>query len=99
MIDRAEDKAMISVTAGIDPSADLMISSWTNPSFYGMDFGLGLGNPEAVRRPCFDPVESLIYFMPKPLGGELVVAICLAGEDMLALRSDNEFSRHTVYIG
>ncbi|KAK4044596.1 transferase family-domain-containing protein, partial [Parachaetomium inaequale] len=99
MIDRADDKSTVSLTAGIDPSADFMVSSWTNPSFYTMDFGLGLGNPEAVRRPCFVSVEGLGYFMPRPVGGEIVVAVCLRDQDMSRLQENRDFSRYTMYIG
>ena len=99
MIDRARDKSVLSLTARINPNTDLMISSWTNPTFYNMDFGLGLGKPEAVRRPRFVPVEGLAYFMPRALGEEIVLAICLKGEDMCRLRLDVEFLRHASYIG
>ncbi len=96
---QAEDKSTVSLTAGINPSVDLLISSWANPSFYEMDFGLRLGAPEAVRRPCFVPVEGLGYLMPKSPSGEVVVAICLRKEDLQRLRADDEFSIRSAYIG
>ncbi|KAK4148641.1 transferase family-domain-containing protein [Chaetomidium leptoderma] len=99
MIERVEDKSTVSLTAGIDPSTDLLLSSWTNPGFYNMDFGLGLGKPEAVRRPCFVPVEGLGYFMPRLGRGQIVVAICLRAKDLQGLQDDTEFSRYTTYIG
>jgi hypothetical protein len=100
MIDRAGDNSASSLTAGVDPSfADVLISSWANPSFWRMDFGLGLGTPEAVRRPCFVPVEGLCYLMPKSPKGEIAVAVCLRDEDLLQLRCDREFSNYAVYIG
>jgi hypothetical protein len=99
MIRDAEDKSTVSFTAGIDPSTDLLMSSWANPSFYGMDFGLGLGTPEAVRRPRFAPVEGLGYLMPKSPSGEIVVALCLRDEDLQGLRVDNELLEHSQYIG
>lgn len=100
LIDRADGDSASSLTAGIDPSfADLLISSWADPSFYGMDFGLGLGTPEAVRRPSFAPVEGLCYLMPKSPLGEIAVAVCLRDKDLLKLQGDREFSKHAVYIG
>jgi hypothetical protein len=64
-----------------------------------MDFGLGLGTPEAVRRPRFVPVEGLGYLMPRRASGEIVVAICLRDDDLLRLRSDGEFANFGTYIG
>ena len=56
---------------------DIMLSSWAKLDCYELDFNLGLGKPDSVRRPQFAPVESLIYLMPKTLDGEIVVGICL----------------------
>ncbi|KAL2126542.1 hypothetical protein VTI74DRAFT_713 [Chaetomium olivicolor] len=97
MIDRAKHK----IPEGGTPqtATGLAVSSWTNPAFYTMDFGLDLGNPEAVRRPAFDEVESLVYLMPKTPEGEIVVGICLREDDMTELRSDTNFSSHATYIG
>jgi trichothecene 3-O-acetyltransferase len=57
---------------------------------------LGLGKPEAVRRPQFEPVESL---MPRTLDGEIAVAICLRDKDMERLRAGEEFAKYGMYIG
>ena len=95
----AEDKSTVYLAAGIAPSVDFLLSSWTNPSFYDMDFGLGLGTPEVVRRPRFVPVEGLSYLMPRRASEEIVVAICLRDEDLLRLRSDGEFAKFGTYIG
>lgn len=76
-----------------------MLSSWARENFYELDFDLGLGKPESVRRPKFFPVESLIYILPKRLDGELVVAVCLRDEDMERLRVDEEFAKYGKYIG
>lgn len=99
LLNRAPDKNIISVTATLDLSVDIMISSWAKIDCYGLDFNLGLGKPETVRRPRFVPVESLIYFMPKTPNGEIAVAICLRDEDMERLRADEEFAMYGRYIG
>lgn len=98
-LDRTPDKYIISFSATIDRSKDIMISSWANLNCYELDFNLGLGKPEAVRRPRFDPVESLIYLMPRTLDGEIAVAICLRDEDMERLKGDEEFAKYGKYIG
>jgi trichothecene 3-O-acetyltransferase len=98
-LNRTSDKNIFSVTATLDLSVDIMLSSWAKIDCYELDFNLGLGTPEAVRRPQFDPVESLIYLMPKTLDGEIAVAICLRDEDMERLRADEEFAKYGRYIG
>lgn len=98
-LNRTPDKNIISSAATLDLSADIMLSSWAKLDCYKLDFNLGLGKPEAVRRPQFEPVESLIYLMPRTLDGEIVVAICLRDEDMERLRADKEFTKHGRYIG
>ena len=98
-LDRSPDKSVVSAVAGLDVSAGIMLSSWGKVDCYELDFGLGLGKPEAVRRPRFDPVESLLYLMPKSPDGEIAVAICLRDEDMERLKLDGEFSRYGRYIG
>ena len=98
-LDRSPDKNVTSTVAALDLSTDIMLSSWGKVDCYELDFGLGLGKPEAVRRPRFDPVESLLYLMPKSPDGEIAVAICLRDEDMERLKLDGEFSRYGRYIG
>ena len=68
-------------------------------NFYELDFNLGLGKPESVRRPRFFPVESSGYILPRRLDGELVVVVCLRDEDMERLRMDEEFAKYGKYIG
>ncbi|KAI9682043.1 MAG: hypothetical protein M1817_000097 [Caeruleum heppii] len=94
LLDRTPDKSLVSVTATLDLSADIMLSSWAQLNCYELDFNLGLGKPEAVRRPRFDPVESLIYLMPKTLDGDIAVGLCLRNEDMERLRADEEFAKY-----
>ncbi|KAF2187607.1 hypothetical protein K469DRAFT_661572 [Zopfia rhizophila CBS 207.26] len=98
-LNRTPDKNVISFIATLDLSADIMLSSWARVNCYELDFNLGLGKPEAVRRPQFTPFESLIYLMPKTLDGEIAVGICLRDEDMERLRADEEFAKYGKYIG
>lgn len=98
-LDRTPDKTGISLTATLDLSTDVMLSSWAKLDCYELDFSLGLGKPESVRRPQFVPVESLLYLMPKALDGEIAVALCLRDEDMERLRSDEEFAKYGRYVG
>ena len=98
-LSRTPDKSIVSVTAAIDLSTDMMISSWANLDCYDLDFNLGLGKPEAVRRPQFEPCESLTYLMPRTLDGKIAVGICLRDEDMEILKADNEFTRYGEFIG
>ena len=98
-LDRTPDKSVVSITATLDLSADIMLSSWARVDCYELDFNLGLGKPEAVRRPRFVPFESLIYLMPTSLDGEIAVAVCLRDEDMERLRADEEFAKYGRYIG
>ncbi|KAF8972197.1 putative trichothecene 3-O-acetyltransferase [Flammula alnicola] len=99
LLNRTPDKSSVDVTATLNLSADVMLSSWAKQDFYDLDFNLGLGEPEAVRRPQFPPVESLLYLMPKALDGEIAVALCLRDEDMERLRADKEFAKYGRYIG
>ena len=99
ILNRSPDKTIISVAAKINLSTDIMLSSWADLKAYELDFDLGLGRPEAVRRPQFTPVESLIYLMPKAPDGEIAVGVCLRDEDMERLRSDEEFVEYARYIG
>ncbi|KAK1765438.1 transferase family-domain-containing protein [Phialemonium atrogriseum] len=96
---RARDRAGFSFTATVEPGRDLMVSSWAGVGCFGMDFGLGLGGPEAVRRPRFVPVEGLVYLMPRAPDGEIAVMVCLRDEDMERLRADGEFGRYARYVG
>ena len=99
LLDRAPDKSVVSLTGEMDLSVDLKLSSWAKVDCYNLDFNLGLGKPEAVRRPQFEPVESLIYLMPRAPDGEIAVAVCLRDEDMERLRKDEQFAIYGKYIG
>ncbi|TFK75413.1 trichothecene 3-O-acetyltransferase [Pluteus cervinus] len=98
LLSRTADKGTISVTATLDLSVDIMLSSWGKVDS-GLDFNLGFGKPDVVRRPQFVPVESLMYLMPKTSDGEIALAICLRDEDMERLRTDEEFTRYGIYVG
>jgi len=98
-LNRSLVKDVISVTAALDPTVDIVLSSWAKLDCYQLDFNLGLGKPEAVRRPQFVPDEGLILLMPKALDGEIAVAICLRDKDMERLRADQEFAKYGKYIG
>ncbi|KAI0544551.1 putative trichothecene 3-O-acetyltransferase [Xylaria curta] len=99
LISNTPDKRTISFLAGCDLSRDVMLSSWANQNSYQLDFGLGLGRPQAVRRPRFNSLPGLVYFMPKSPDGAIGVAICLSVDDTEALRVDNEFIKYAIYVG
>ncbi|KAI9734891.1 MAG: hypothetical protein M1834_001971 [Cirrosporium novae-zelandiae] len=96
---RTPDKSTISITATLDLSSDLALSSWAKLDCYNLDFNLGLGKPESVRRPQFVPVESLLYLMPRGVDGEISVAVCLRDGDLERLRGDGEFGKYGRWIG
>ncbi|KAF6766853.1 Transferase [Kalmanozyma brasiliensis GHG001] len=99
VVNRLDDKGSISITAPVDPSTGIMLSSWASVKLHELDFNLGLGKPLAVRRPAFIPVESLMYMMPKSSSGETVVGMCLRSEDWSALMRDGDWASHVRYIG
>ncbi|KAH6910716.1 trichothecene 3-O-acetyltransferase [Coprinopsis sp. MPI-PUGE-AT-0042] len=96
---RTPNKSMFSLTANIDPTRDIMLSSWAKEDCYSFDYSLGLGAPEAVRRPSFAPFESLAYLLPKKPNGEITVALSLREEDWERLRGDSEFTKYASYVG
>jgi hypothetical protein len=96
---RSPDKSVVSFIARFSESSDIMLSSWANENCYSLDFGLGLGKPEAVRRPRFGPNRTLIYFMPKTLDGEIAVGIFTREEDMERLKTDDEFMQYADFVG
>ena len=99
LIDTARDKNVVSFTATVDVSKDVMLSSWAGLECCGLDFNLGLGRPDAVRRPRFEPVESLIYLMPRTSDGGIAVGISLRDGDMERLRADERFGMYARYVG
>lgn len=93
------DKSRVPFAPNVDPATNVMFSSWSKIGLYGLDFHLGLGAPEAVRRPRLFPVEGLVYAMPRDRVGGIAVQVCLRGEDLGRLRGDEAFGRFAVYIG
>ena len=99
-MDRAEDKRVVSFTAKMDLSRDLMVSSWAKVDAYGLDFGLGLRGPVAIRRPNWGPMEGLVYLLPSEPGGAVVAAVALREEDGERLKGDVEgLGRWAEFIG
>ncbi|KAL9080554.1 MAG: hypothetical protein Q9157_000696 [Trypethelium eluteriae] len=93
------NKSKVSPTALLDLSVDVALSSWARTDCYGLDFNLGLGLPEAVRRPRFALLEGFVYFMPRRRDGEIAVAMCLQEEDMERLKVDEQFTQFARYNG
>ncbi|KAJ5520451.1 hypothetical protein N7463_000904 [Penicillium fimorum] len=98
-LSRSADRTKLSLTATVNVSSDVMLSSWSRIGCYDLEFNLGLGKPEAVRRPRFTPIEGLGYLMPRSAAGEMPVGICLRDEDWERLKVDGEFTKYAKYIG
>ncbi|EEB07824.1 trichothecene 3-O-acetyltransferase [Schizosaccharomyces japonicus yFS275] len=98
-INRIRDKSVLSYFANLDTSESVMLSSWAKMNCCDLDFNLGLGKPEVVRRPQCMPTEGLVYLLPQDRDGEIPATICLRNEDMERLRADEEFIRYAVYVG
>lgn len=92
-------KATASFTANMNPSSDLMTSSWSKIGCYDYEFNLGPGKPEAVRRPGFSSFECLVYLMPRSPKGELIAQVCLRDDDWDRLKGDEEFTKFAQYVG
>ncbi|KAL6787397.1 transferase family domain-containing protein [Trichoderma sp. SZMC 28012] len=93
------DKSHVSPASSLDFSVDVIVSSWAKTNSYDLDFNLGLGKPEAVRRPWFTPLQSFVYFMPRKSDGEISVAVCLEKEDMERLKADKQFTTYARHDG
>ncbi|OQD80376.1 hypothetical protein PENANT_c036G09956 [Penicillium antarcticum] len=65
----------------------------------GLEFKLGLGTPQAVRRLQFQTLEGLAFLMRRTLQDGIEAAICLRDEDMGSMRVDAEFAKYAMYIG
>ena len=98
-LSRAPDKSITDVTASLNLTTDVMLSSWAALNSYELDFNLELGKPEGVRRPLFAPVESLGYLLPRTPDGEITVAMCLRSDDLERLKSDKDFSKYARFDG
>lgn len=93
LLARSANGQSVSVAARIDPSFDMMLSSWSKYELCNLDFGLGLGVTDAIRRPCFTPCEGLSYLLPKSPDGSIVLVICMRDEDLQNLRADEGFGK------
>jgi len=98
-IHKKKDKRLISFTAHMDLSRDLLISSGAGLEIYQVDFGSTFGVPEWVRRPRWDSAEGVIYLMPKTREGDVDAAICLNEQDWERMRRDIVWNKFTEYIG
>ncbi|RDW72496.1 uncharacterized protein DSM5745_07668 [Aspergillus mulundensis] len=99
VITRAANKTEAFAHEFLDYTKDIAISSWKEVNCSKLDFNLGLGFPEALRRPSFTPLEGVIFFLPKALDGEVGVAICLNDEDMARLKGDGKFMKYATFVG
>ena len=85
----------------VDRSKTIVLSSWAKTACYGkgLDFGLGMGEPVAVRRPRFREVEGVVYFLPRSLEGEIAVGVCLRCDDLENLMGDEGFGGFGRWVG
>ncbi|RPA78298.1 putative trichothecene 3-O-acetyltransferase [Ascobolus immersus RN42] len=80
--------------ASFDADKNVMLSSWTKMGCYELDFALGLGKPEAVRRPSFEsPFGGVVYFLPMDGEGGIDVVAAVRGDEGEVLRGDEEVKR------
>lgn len=86
LIARHETTSSHSFAANSVPELDVRLSSWAKERCYELDFGVG--EVVAVRRPAFreGAREGLVYFLPRKGDGEMVVGVCLRGEDVERLK-------------
>lgn len=89
----------VGLTATVNPSSDVMLSSWSKVAGFDLDFNLGQGHPLAVLRPQFTPFESLMYLMPKRPDGAICAAVSLRDEDLERIKTDPEFTKYARFIG
>lgn len=100
-LQRSPDKNGISLTATLDLSTNILLSSWANIDCHNKTFGDKLGTPEAVRLPAFLPIESMFYLLPESSsnGGGLLAGLCLRQDDLLRLREDKTWIACAEFIG
>jgi hypothetical protein len=97
-IHKTEDRRLISFTARMDLSRDLLISSGAGLEIYQVDFG-SFGVPEWVRRPRWDSAEGVVYLMPKTRDGDVDTAICLTERDWERMHQDAVWNEFAEYVG
>ncbi|KAK5988350.1 Trichothecene 3-O-acetyltransferase [Cladobotryum mycophilum] len=101
LLERSPDKNVISMTASLDQSMNIIMSSWASIKCPTEDFGPELGQPEAVRIPSFLPVEGMFYLLPEMerYGGGLIAGLCIRDDDLEDLKEDVEWTKYATYIG
>jgi hypothetical protein len=98
MLYRAEDKNTVMMHGTLDPTCDLMLSSWASMRGYDFDFGLRLGKPTYFRRMDHQRIPSLAFFLPKRPNGEIGLSMCLRTDDIACLRLDQTFTKYGRFI-
>ncbi|RPA74893.1 trichothecene 3-O-acetyltransferase [Ascobolus immersus RN42] len=91
----SESKNVAGLLGKLNRDTDYVISCWSKLNCYKLDYGLGLGKPEVVRRPECEGGERLTctYFMPMREDGELAVCAALRREELEGLRKDGVWGR------
>lgn len=95
----SNDKSSLRVSAQVDLSSDLILSSFLSTEAQYLDFALDMGLPEAVRLTKSFTFESMTYLYPNTPNGEITLVICLRHEDLAALRTDAAFGAYAQYAG
>ena len=93
------DKTTFGYEVNMNPDIDIMPSSWADLGLYAVDFGLGLGLPDFVRRPKLAEIMSLAYLMPRTREGDWDLCISLMEQDVAALGEDKVFTDLVEKIG
>ncbi|KAL4901849.1 transferase family-domain-containing protein [Aspergillus multicolor] len=77
-------------------SRDVVVTSWADQDLYGVDFGEGLGSPNAVKFPATEKgpfADGVVAVLPRQRGeGEaerIEVLVMLREDDMAALEGDS----------
>ncbi|KAK4464469.1 transferase family-domain-containing protein [Cladorrhinum samala] len=99
LVAREEDKSRIMFGGQFDPDKDLGMSSLIHASVEGTDFGPGLGRPDLVRRPLFQPLGSCVYLWTKTERGEVDVLLCLKEQDWEGLARLDGWKDMVEFIG
>lgn len=96
-LNQTADRSTIPPMAAIDPSMNIILSSWAQMDFFELDLNLGLGKLERVRLQLI-VIESLLYLMPRTSNSEIAPMLCLGCEDLEGLRTAGEFTKYVSYI-
>lgn len=62
-----------------------------------MEFG-NQEKPSLIRRPKFNPLEGVVYFMPKTEQGDIDVLACFGKREIEGLMSDPEWNQYAEWI-